>query len=164
MKMYLLIAVVGMSQIVQAQPEVIADFGGRETGLKSPRQHLLEAAAKTRLPSPDSPVQSAGVFPVQSALRVGIIENHHHDLPVTRPFFIVGADEQSRQWLATNKAHLKTINAIGFVTNVASQDVLEKLQHSVGDLELYALPVDSIADQFSLKSYPVLITQSEILQ
>lgn len=161
------IAVIGFVLIAacaHAEPEVIADFGGRETGIKSPQEQLREAAQHTRMPIANTKPTMAGRFPVVSSLRVGVLDNHPHTQPVTRPFFIVGFDKQSAQWLAANHAHLKEINALGFVTNVNSPAQLEKLRRYAGDLTLNAIPVDDIADRFQLTRYPVLVTQENIIQ
>lgn len=149
---------------VSAEPVVIADLGGRETGLKSPQEQLL-AVAKN-MPPPLAPTRPSlrGRYPIESSLSVGIIDNYAHNKPVSRPFFIVGFDEQSAQWLDANKHYLLEIDALGFVTNVRSEAQLEKLQSYAGDLVLNALPVDAIADQFDLSFYPVLITHEEIIQ
>lgn len=93
-----------------------------------------------------------------------MINSREHNLPVSRPFFIVGADNQSAQWLLANRMHLANIHAQGFVTNVKSQADVETLQEYTEDLTIHAIPIDEIAERFDLTRYPVLITQKEILQ
>lgn len=149
---------------VVSQPEVIADFGGRETGLKLPHEQLRDAAVSTPIPKAITKPTLASRFPIASSLRVGVINNREHSFPVLRPFFIVGADNQSTRWLSANRMHLAGIHALGFVTNVKSQADVETLQEYAEDLTLHALPIDEIAERFDLTRYPVLITQKEILQ
>ncbi len=149
---------------VVAQPEVIADFGGREIGLKLPHEQLKEVAASTPIPKLIVKPSLANRFPITSSLQVGVINNREHSVPVSRPFFIVGADNQSTRWLSANRMHLAGIHALGFVTNVKSQADVETLQAYAEDLTLHALPIDEIAERFDLTRYPVLITQKEILQ
>lgn len=161
------IAVIGFALIAactHAEPDVIADFGGRETGIKSPQEQLREAAQRTQMPTASNTPTMAGRFPVVSSLRVGVLDAHSHTLSVARPFFIVGFDQQSAQWLAANHVHLKNINALGFVTNVNSPAQLEKLRRYAGDLTLNAIPVDDIAGRFQITRYPVLVTQESIIQ
>lgn len=147
-----------------AAPEIIADLGGRATGIKSPQEQLREAAKTVAVPQAVRKSITDIRFPIWSSLRVGLIESYGHDLPVARPFFIVGADNQSAKWLSTNSAYLKEINALGFVTNVRSQAEVDVLQDYASDIRLSAIPVDAIAEQFSLAAYPVLVTQEEVMQ
>jgi integrating conjugative element protein (TIGR03765 family) len=153
-----------LSAQANAAPEIIADLGGRATGIKSPQAQLREAAKKVAVPQAVRKSTTDVRFPIWSSLRVGLIESYGHDLPVSRPFFIVGADRQSAQWLSTNSAYLKQINALGFVTNVRSQAEVDALQAYASDIRLSAIPVDAIAEQFSLAAYPVLVTQEEVMQ
>lgn len=150
--------------IVHAEPEVLADYGGRETGLKSPQEQIRELA--DRMPVPQAQAENGLLqrFPIESDLSVGVIETRRHDKPVSRPFFILGYDEHSAQWLETNLDHLQEINALGLVTNVRSAAELARFQQFAGTIELHAMPVESIAEQFDVDSYPVLITAEEITQ
>ena len=147
-----------------AEPIVIKDLGGRETGLKSSKELLGAAVKNTPVPTGSLYPGLSARYPIESSLEVGIIEPYAHGKNVTRPFFIVGFDQHSARWLAQNADHLKTINAQGFVTNIQSQMQLEKLRSYASELQLNALPVDDIAQQFDLIFYPVLITQEEITQ
>ncbi len=119
-----------------------------------------------RMPVPQAPAENGLLqrFPIESDLSVGVIETRQHDKPVSRPFFILGYDEHSAQWLETNLNHLQEINALGLVTNVRSAAELARLQQYAGTIELQAIPVESIAEQFDVDSYPVLITTEEITQ
>jgi integrating conjugative element protein (TIGR03765 family) len=159
-----LLITLAMSALANGAPEVIADLGGRATGLKSPQEQLREAVKTVAVPQAMRKPTTDARFPIWSSLRVGVIESYRHDRPVARPFFIVGADRQSAQWLATNSAYLHEINALGFVTNVRSQADVDTLQTYAGDIRLSALPVDAIAEQFLLTVYPVLVTQEEVIQ
>lgn len=149
---------------VMAQPEVIADFGGRETEFPKKskiKQQLLErkslADNVTLAKAPDH-------FPVRSALTVGIVEPMKHSYQVTRPIFIVGVDSLSIEWLVANKAHLKTIGAQGIVTNVSSQENMNFLRARAPELTLSAVPVDDIARIYGVQHYPVLIDKEDIRQ
>ena len=153
-----------ITQWVAAEPEVIADFGGQPTGLISPANQL-NAIARKQPPTKtliNKPVTD--LFPVQSKMQLGVIETHAHDKPVNRAFFIIGADEQSAQWLATNQKYLIEINARGLVTNVNSEQELNTLREYGSSLPLDAIPVDAIAAVFDLDFYPVLVTKEEVMQ
>jgi integrating conjugative element protein (TIGR03765 family) len=164
MKKIMLLAAIWVAVFAQAEPEVVADLGGRETGIRSPQEQLQEVANRTRIPSAITMPSMAERFPIVSGLRVGVQDVRSHSLMVTRPFFIVGFDKQSAQWLSANHAHLKEIHALGFVTNVNSPAQLDKLRTYAGDLTLNAIPVDELAERYQLTRYPVLVTQEKIIQ
>lgn len=147
-----------------AEPEVIADFGGKETGLVSPSERLRTIASKQSNTASivRQPMQDR--FPVESDMRVGVIDDHVHNKPVNRPFFIVGYDQQSAEWLEANRTYLIEINARGLVTNVQSEQQMKILREYGGELPLDAIPVESIAAVFGLEFYPVLVTKEEVTQ
>jgi integrating conjugative element protein (TIGR03765 family) len=149
---------------VFAEPEVIADFGGTKTGFVSPSERLREMANKQIPPAAIARQPVANRLPMESDMRVGIIESYVHDKPVGRPFFIVGYDQQSAEWLEANRDYLIDINARGLVTNVKSTQQMNVLREYGGTLPLDAIPVDSIAKVFDLEFYPVLVTNEEVTQ
>jgi integrating conjugative element protein (TIGR03765 family) len=153
---------------VSAQPTVIADFGGRDSGYKNPSV-LMQAAAK-RLPpaaltAPNNvSINHAQRFPMRSSMQVGLVNNQRHQHPLTTPLFIASNDPVSLHWVDTNRAYLRSINAMGIVTNVDSALELDAMKRRFAELQLVAMPVTSIAQAFSLHHYPVLITAQEIRQ
>lgn len=153
-----------ISQLALAEPEVIADFGGKATGLVSPTERLRAIASNQSSSGVIARKPVVDRFPLLSDMRVGIIEAHAHNKPVSRAFFIIGFDQQSAEWLEANRNYLLELNARGLVTNVKSEQELEKLREYGGELPLDAIPVDSIAAVFDLEFYPVLITKEEVTQ
>lgn len=147
-----------------AEPEVIADFGGKATGLHTPKDQLSSLAKEQPIPALLARTPNDQRFPLQSKMRLGTIDRHTHDKPVHRPFFILGVDQHSVEWLQANRDYLHEINARGWVTNVNTEQDVETLREYAGAIPLDAIPVDSIADVFDLHYYPVLITQEEISQ
>lgn len=153
-----------MAPLAIAEPEVIADFGGKETGLASPSERLRIIASRQSIPTSLARQPMKERFPVESDMRVGVIDAHTHDKSVNRPFFIIGYDQHSAEWLETNRSHLIEINARGLVTNVQSEQQMKTLRAYGGDLSLDAMPVESIAAVFGLAFYPVLVTKEEVTQ
>ena len=54
------------------------------------------------------PIQSPGLSP-------GTVQARAHDRPFTRPFFLIGSDTLSRQWLQAHRDRLKEIGAVGML-------------------------------------------------
>ncbi len=80
------------------------------------------------------------------------------------PFFIVGADPLSNQWLIQNHRQLKKLNAIGIAVNVRTNAELSRLQRSSGGLRISPVPGKQIAKNLGLKHYPVLVSGKLIEQ
>lgn len=150
-----------------AQPTVIADLGGRDSGYKNPSV-LMQAAAKRLSPDalrvPNAVSIHASRYPLRSGMRVGIVNNQRHHYPLTTPLFIASNDPVSLHWIDTNREYLRSINAIGIVTNVDSDRDVTAMKNQFSELQLVAMPVENIAQAFALHNYPVLITAQEIRQ
>jgi integrating conjugative element protein (TIGR03765 family) len=153
-----------IAPVVFAEPEIMADFGGTKTGFTSPSDRLRDLAKKQRPPAAIARQPMTNRLPMKSHMSVGIVEPHAHDMPVSRPFFIVGYDRHSAEWLEANRDFLIEINARGLVTNVKSTQQMNVLREYGGTLPLDAIPVDSIAKVFDLEFYPVLVTKEEVTQ
>jgi integrating conjugative element protein (TIGR03765 family) len=150
-----------------AEPQVIADFGGRNSGVTFPREMLLKALKESPLLEQPSE-NTLNSYPVLSSIGVGLVEPHKINPDVqsqrVQPFFIVGDDASSREWLAANAAELTRYGARGIVANVLSEARLRALQEMVAPLSLVAVPVDEIAKIYGIDAYPVLVLNGEILQ
>ncbi len=101
------------------------------------------------------------VFPVvTNGMTLGPLEtNKTGRVWAVSPIFIIGYDEYSIKWLKHRKNALKELNAIGIVNNVGSKEELSVLQEIAGDLVLYPSPIDTIAAEFEIKRYPVLVSK-----
>ncbi|GLO64055.1 hypothetical protein MACH09_45630 [Vibrio sp. MACH09] len=95
-------------------------------------------------------------------LSPGKVSNRHISQQVNKPFFIVGDDPLSHQWLKLRLNHLKSIKAVGIVVNVKTDTGFYRMQ-SYG-LPMYPVRGKDFASAFKLTHYPVLITQGEIKQ
>jgi len=109
-----------------------------------PMDVVLQQTITVRSPSlspgvqPRIPVGKAGTF-----------------LP--RPIFLVGADEASLRWLASHRIALSTLGAVGLVVQANGEADMLKVMHVAGDLPLAAGSGETLAEQFGLRHYPVLI-------
>lgn len=147
-----------------AEPEVIADLGGTETGWVPPQIRLKQIAKDQPIPQLIKRNVREQRFPIRSEMQVGIVHPHANDKQVPRPFFIIGTDEYSTEWLKANHEYLKQINARGLITNVDSSNDIDALRSLVNGIPIDAMPVDAIAETFELNYYPVLVLQEEITQ
>ncbi|MEE5092630.1 integrating conjugative element protein, partial [Xanthomonas euvesicatoria] len=152
---------------------VVEDQGGipaqpyyDDLGLPARSSALPEAVPL--LQSPVAPTGSRGVadmLPVRSALLApGAIERRPLQAPGLAPFFLVGDDPQSRDWLKQRLSLLQELHATGLVVNVASVQALDALRQLAPGVVLSPASGDDLARRLSLRHYPVLITATDIEQ
>ena len=146
-----------------AQPKVIADFGGRETGIQT-HESFYEAHGRELLPKAPAIPPQLQRFPLESELMPGPVETRKHNQKVLRPFFIIGYDRISLDWLIANADYFAEIKATGMVTNVDSNESMMRIKKLVPKIKIDAVPVELIAETFQLNNYPVLIDRTEIKQ
>ena len=79
-----------------------------------------------------------------------------------RPLFVVGDNRDSYQWISKNLNALNKINAIGLVVSANNLDALKQIKKAVGDLTLMPVNGDALSKEFSIRCYPVLISQHAI--
>lgn len=166
MKLVPLIVVVPLLLVavcIHAAPEVIADFGGRPTGMTTPAEYL-ESQGMNVMPQAPAIPPALDRFPMESSLEVGVVETRGHHQSVLMPFFIMGADQASIEWLLANASVLQAMKATGMVTNIDSWKTLQRIRELVPDLMLESIPLDTVIPLFGLTHYPVLITREEITQ
>jgi integrating conjugative element protein (TIGR03765 family) len=96
-----------------------------------------------------SPSLSPGVQPRIAVGKAGTY------LP--RPIFLVGADEASLNWLANHRIQLVTLGAVGLVVEANGEADMLKVMRVAGDLPVAAGSGETLAEQFGLRHYPVLI-------
>lgn len=164
MKIFLVISLLLLTGWVLAKPEVLADFGGRKS--EYPQMNEVKASLLgKRVPLGGAEVTSIpDQFPMRSTLTVGIVEFTPHHVHIDKPIFIVGVDDLSRQWLTKNSEYLKSIKAMGIVTNVESGERVDQLKLLAPGLSLVSVPVDEIVEAFHLSNYPVLIDREGVKQ
>ncbi len=138
----------------------IAPFlGVFEPADESPQQSPVPTKPQLGAADPGAwlPIQSPGLIP-------GLVQARSHDRPFARPFFLIGSDARSRQWLRDHRERLKEIGAVGMLVQA---DILEDL-HAIAELAdgLSILPASAsdIAKALGISHYPVLITAHGIEQ
>lgn len=81
-----------------------------------------------------------------------------------RPFFMVGDDELSINWLKQRAPYLEKLQAVGLVVNVKDADSFNTLKSLVPSLTVLPVSGDDIATRLNLAHYPVLVTATAIEQ
>ena len=103
------------------------------------------------------PIQSPGLTP-------GPVQARAHDRPFTRPFFLIGSDSRSRQWLQTHRDRLKEIGAVGMLVQAETMDDLRTIARLADGLSILPASGSDIAKALSVSHYPVLISAHGIEQ
>ncbi len=105
-------------------------------------------------------------FPLTTpTMTPNIIESKALPLPYLQtPFFIIGNDPLSKQWLTQRKVELVRLNAIGMLVEVKSLDELNAIRRLGSGLQIYPSSGNDVAAQLNLKHYPVLISSQGIEQ
>ena len=146
-------------KIAQAEPFVIYDNGQTQSidkytpAIKSPgKASLIRSATRpTKIKIAQLPVSTAALTP-------GKVHRKEANLFMDTPFFIVGADPHSSQWLIQHRNKLKALNAIGIAVNVQTQEQLKLLQKSAGGIPISPIRGGKLAKQLAIKHYPVLVS------
>ena len=148
------------------QLTVVADHGGRParpyfvaikgSGVEEDEGYI-SSAGQAALPT--SPYGEQDMLPVTSErVTPGAVMPRRLKFPAGfTPIFLIGDDALSRQWLAQRGRALRSINAVGLVVQVKSQQGLEALRAAAQGLELRPVSGDGLAERLGLRHYPVLI-------
>jgi integrating conjugative element protein (TIGR03765 family) len=120
---------------------------------KSPRQSPVIATPPLGAADPEAwlPIQSPG-------LTLGPVQASAHDRPFARPFFLIGSDHLSRQWLQTHRDRLKTIGAVGMLVQADTLDDLRAIANLAQGLPILPASATDIAKALGIAHYPVLIS------
>jgi len=115
--------------------------------------------------APTTPASEADMLPVRSEkLTQGTITRRAIEAPGLLPFFVVGDDELSADWLRRHTASLRERGAVGLAVNVETMQALNRLRSLVPDVPLSPVSGDDLADRLGLRHYPALITATGIEQ
>jgi integrating conjugative element protein (TIGR03765 family) len=131
------------------------------TAADSTDQKVLDGATLSNL----LPVRSPGLL-------VGDLAGRQLELDVRarlaqgnpRPFFLIGSDRVSLDWLATHRDTLKSLGAVGMLVQAETeQDVRHVAEISQG-LSITLGSGSDVAGALGIDRYPVLITRDGITQ
>ena len=81
-----------------------------------------------------------------------------------RPFFLIGADPRSLEWLARHRELLAEINAVGMLVQAETADDLEATAAIAQGLPILPASATDIAQSMGLRHIPVLISGRGIEQ
>nr|WP_298411654.1 integrating conjugative element protein [uncultured Halomonas sp.] len=152
---------------------VVADYGGTSTrpyfvaikgaGVDEDEGYSPRIGASS---SRTQPFGEQDMLPLDSErLTPGQVASRTLNLPGGfTPFFIIGDDDLSRQWLARRGDILRDMNAVGLVVQVQNAAALEALRDEAAGLELRPVSGDGLAERLGLAHYPVLIGPGGIEQ
>lgn len=154
-----------------SQVTVIHDSG--DTRPLAPYLEILDAEPAANRPSLRGPMNRSGLgaadvrvlLPIRSpGLSPGPVRAKPHDRPFSRPFFLIGSDERSRQWLVKHRDRLQTIGAVGMLVQAESPEDLRAIAGLSGGLSIMPASATDIAAALGIAHYPVLITPRGIEQ
>ena len=103
------------------------------------------------------PIRSPGLSP-------GPVQARSHDRPFSRPFFLIGSDDRSQQWLVEYRERLKEIGAVGMLVQAETREDLRAIARLAGGLPILPASAVDIATALDISHYPVLITPQGIEQ
>ncbi len=103
------------------------------------------------------PIRSPGLTP-------GPVQPKTHDRPFTRPFFLIGSDSFSRQWLLEHRERLKEVGAVGMLIQADTLEDLQTIAKLAAGLSVMPASASDIAKALGISHYPVLITPHGIEQ
>ena len=148
---------------------VIYDSGDTE-----PIAPFLDAFEFSEVTGPERPAiqppqlgaaDPASLLPIRSpGLAPGLVQPKSHDRPFARPFFLIGSDALSRQWLLEHRERLKEIGALGMLVQADTMDDLQTIAELAAGLSVMPASGSDIAKALGVSHYPVLITPHGIEQ
>ena len=165
-----------VSSCVAASPTVISDRGGIEIKelLNPPGESVESVEELTRLHNDPETMKdgllSAGLYPVYSeSLTVGPIgQSEATDIPsylLTMPFFIVGYDRVSANWMIENLDILVENHAVGLVVNIETPEQMKELMRITQNrVALTPVQGDDLAETLNLRHYPAYIDHQGVVR
>lgn len=97
-------------------------------------------------------------------LSPGKLEREARRLPIAPPLFLIGADPLSLQWLARYRERLIELHAVGLLVQAKDWDDLQQVANVGQGLRITPAPGTTLAKQFGLRHYPVLLSAQGIEQ
>ena len=156
---------------VMAQAELAVIYDGGNTHPIAPFLEVFESAdeIQQQRPDPTSPQLGAADpeawLPIQSpGLMPGPVQARLHDRPFARPFFLIGSDARSLQWLQDHRDRLKEIGAVGMLVQADTLEDLRTIAELADGLSILPASASDIAKALGITCYPVLISTHGIEQ
>lgn len=155
------------SSAALAQLTVIKDYGDTRPSGVPTFEEVERLAKEMKVDVSEIGAMSPYSFPIESQnVRFGELpQPYKHGKKGLIPFFIVGADLDSKQWMQDNKDFLlKHGIRRGLVTNVRNAAALKEMTDAAHPLMLYAMNVDEVAQVLNFNVYPIVVMEEEIAQ
>lgn len=107
----------------------------------------------------------AWILPIHSShLSPGQITSRALSMPGLRPFFLVGEDPQSLDWLRQRATELKEMGAAGLAIEVVDTEALARIRAAAPGITILPVNGNDIATRLQIEHYPVLITATSLEQ
>lgn len=152
----------------EAGPTVIYDSGDARPISDLMPEVKPELPQNLPTPTPSPGLADAFVdalFPIHSpSLSPGDVDAKAVALNVPRPFFLVGNDGRSQNWVSAYCGRLKAINAAGIMVEVENLCQFKAMADTCPGLALTPMRTDALAKQLALSHYPALVSGRRIEQ
>lgn len=154
-----------------AQPELTV-AGDQPSDFTRPHFQVSRLPINNKI-QPDRPMHAdlstfsdeAWILPVSSSrLSPGQITPRALNMPGLRPFFLVGEDPQSLDWLRQRATELKEMGAAGLAIEVADTEALARIRAAAPGITILPVNGNDIATRLQIEHYPVLITATSLEQ
>ena len=110
------------------------------------------------------PIRSPGLSPGVLTTTTGSAQLRRLAQGNARPFFLIGADALSQQWLQEYYSQLKTMGAVGMLVQAETEADVRRMAELVSGLEITLGSATDIAQALGIEHYPVLITSKGVEQ
>lgn len=124
-----------------------------------PQQSSIPTKSQLGAADPQAwlPIQSPGLTP-------GPVQTRTHDRPFTRPFFLIGSDPRSHDWLQVHRIRLKAMGAVGMLVQADTREDVQAIALLADGLSILPASGSDIAQALGIAHYPVLISAHGIEQ
>ena len=166
--MLVLVTVLWTGEASQAQPVVIHDSGDTEP--LAPYLDVLEPADTGSSPiAAPAPALGAAdphhLLPIRSpGLTPGDVARRPVGYPLLRPFFLIGSDARSRDWLSAHGDRLRELAAVGMLVQADTPEDLAAIARLGDGLAIMPASGSDLARVLGIRHYPVLISREGIEQ
>lgn len=166
-----------------AELTVIYDSGQTRSlmPLLNPLMSADEQTRESKQPAPRSPSSQPllgpadirNLLPIRSpGLQAGELGDRKPNAQIMarlaqgnpRPFFLVGSDPLSLQWLATHRETLKSLGAVGMLVQAETEEDVQHVANVAQGLSISLGSGTDLAAALGIQRYPVLITREGLRQ
>lgn len=109
---------------------------------------------------------AASIFPHKTPdLTLGkVIPRQLNKPEITAPFFMLGTDAKSRQWLRKNLEMFKKTNAMGFIVEAPNLAEVKQLRQEGQGLTMFMISGSAIVQALGITHYPVYVSSTVMIQ